>query len=358
MSTAPAATPRAFAPIDDFRAFQARGTAPLVVNGRDGALTVRQGDTVLAEFLLAEAQVPVLRLARALRQGAALADAVLAALEAVTTVWGVAAVGLDVEDAEATAWLARQGLAVPASLPGARLQCRADMLWQYAPLWMPAAGAPYPVRYTMTGEKRHPLRPPKPSGLVYARHIPWLKRTLKLRAATVDGDTALLHRWMNDPDVAYFWQEEGDEDKHRRYLQGLVDDPHMLPLVVSLDDSPFGYFEIYWAKENRLAPFYDAHDHDRGWHVLIGEPAFRGKAFLTAWFPAIQHFQFLDDPRTQRVVGEPRADHVRQIANLDKAGFSKVKEFDFPHKRAMLVMLLRERFFGDGLYLPQPAAAE
>lgn len=345
---------RQFVPIADFRAFQARGDA-LIVAAQDERLTVSRCGDVVAEFALTAADRPLLRLARTTLQGEALADAVLAALEAITTVWQTQAVGLDIEDAGAIAALVRQGLAEPArGHADAPWQCRADMLWQHAPLWMPPAGAPYPMRYTMTSEKRHPLRPPKPTGLVYARYIPWLNRTLTLRAATVEGDTALLHRWMNDPDVAYFWEEEGDEDKHRRYLQALVDDPHMLPLIVSLDDTPFGYFEIYWAKENRLAPFYDAQDHDRGWHVLIGEPAFRGKAILTAWFPAIQHFQFLDDPRTQRIVGEPRADHHRQIANLDKAGFSKVKEFDFPHKRAMLVMLLRERFFGEGLYLPKP----
>ena len=30
-----------------------------------------------------------------------------------------------------------------------------------------------------------------------------------------------------------------------------------------------------------------------------------------------------------------------------------MKEFDFPHKRAMLGMLLRERFFGEALWIPQ-----
>lgn len=348
----------AFTPFQGFRAFEASGR-PLLVAADADRLTVRAQGAVEAEasFVLVPAQTPVLRLANTTLDGKPLTDATLAALEAITTHWGVRTVGLDIEHAATLDALSRMGLAEPAQgLPRAQHQCRAEMLWQHAPLWMPEK-TPYPLRYTMTGEKRHPVRAPKPGGTVYARYIPWLGRTLKLRAATVEDDTALLHRWMNDPDVAYFWQEEGDEDKHRRYLQGLVDDPHMLPLVVSLDDSPFGYFEIYWGKENRLAPFYDAHDHDRGWHVLIGEPAFRGKSFLTAWFPAIQHFQFLDDPRTQRIVGEPRADHHRQIANLDKAGFSKVKEFNFPHKRAMLVMLLRERFFGEGLYLPRAEAA-
>jgi hypothetical protein len=68
------------------------------------------------------------------------------------------------------------------------------------------------------------------------------------------------------------------------------------------------------------------------------------------------HFIFLDDIRTQRIVGEPKASHAQQIRNLDRAGFAKVKYFDLQHKRALLVMLLRERFFADRLWAPEPAA--
>lgn len=341
----------AAAAFQGFRSFEARGDA-LESSWEAGRLEVRDArrNEPLASFAVAPGPRPVLRLAESFADTDASADAAIAALEAITTQWAVTEVDVDIEHQPTRALLHRRGVVRPHA-DGDR--CEAAMLWQYAPLWLGSrAEAPYPLRYAMTGEKRHPVRPPKPAGTVYARYIPWLRRTFTLHAATVEHDLASLHRWMNDPDVAHFWQEEGDEEKHRCYLQGLIDDPHMLPLIASIDGTPFGYFEVYWAKENRIAPFYDANDFDRGWHVLIGEPAFRGKAFLTAWFPAIQHFQFLDDPRTQRIVGEPRSDHHRQIANLDRAGFSKIKLFDFPHKQAMLVMLLRERFFGEHLYLP------
>jgi len=48
--------------------------------------------------------------------------------------------------------------------------------------------------------------------------------------------------------------------------------------------------------------------------------------------------------------------HRQQLRNLEVSGFGKIKNFDFPHKRATLVMLLRERFFGDRLWLPAPAS--
>ena len=69
------------------------------------------------------------------------------------------------------------------------------------------------------------------------------------------------------------------------------------------------------------------------------------------------HYMFLDDPRTQRIVGEPAASHAQQIRNLDRSGFAKVKHVDFPHKRALLVQLLRERFFADRLWAPGRAGA-
>ncbi len=211
---------------------------------------------------------------------------------------------------------------------------------------------PYPQHHVVTAGRYHPRRPPKPHGIVYARHIPWLAQTLTFRAATMD-DVGSLHAWMNDPHVDAFWQEAGDRAKHERYLSALLADPHMLPLISSLDGTDFGYFEIYWAKESRLAPFYDARDHDRGWHALIGEPAFRGRRFITAWMPSMMHYLFLDDSRTQRVVGEPVVTHHQQLRNLERTGFARLKSFDFPHKRAALVMLERERFFGDRLWSPE-----
>lgn len=229
-----------------------------------------------------------------------------------------------------------------------------ELLWQLPALWCPGASGAVPLQYTLSPEgRRHPWRAPKPQGLIYQRFIPWLGKTFSFRAVDAEADLPRIHRWMNDPAVAQVWQEDGDMDKHRRYLAGLAADPHIFPMIASLDGEPFGYFEAYWAKENRVAPFYDADDYDRGWHVLIGEPTCRGKAFATAWLTSISHYLFLDDPRTRRAIGEPRADHVQQIRNLDRSGYAKVKAFDFPHKRALLVTLLRERYFTDALWWPR-----
>ncbi|TBU99610.1 N-acetyltransferase [Pseudomonas dryadis] len=234
--------------------------------------------------------------------------------------------------------------------------CSAHSLWQQPLPWLHKGSTPaFPQHHVKTGSSRHPLRPTPARGALYSRFIPWLGQTLTLEQADPDRDLAAFNRWMNSPRVAQFWEEEGSLEQHRAYLQKQLDDPHTLPLIGRFDGQAFGYFEVYWAKEDRIAPFYDAEDYDRGLHLLVGEETFRGKAFYTAWFSSICHYLFLDDPRTQRIVCEPRHDNQRQIANFDRSGFAKVKHFDFPHKRALLVMLSRERFFFDRLYTPLDA---
>ncbi len=245
--------------------------------------------------------------------------------------------------------LCRTGIAATES-PGV-LTVRPELFWQLPDPWLAQPNIPaFPQRHVLTNGKRHPQRPPKPTGRVYARFIPWLNHMISFRVATIENDLERFHRWMNDPRIAQFWKEEGDLEKHHRYLNALLADPHIIPLIGCFDGTPFGYFEIYWAKENRLGPYYDADDYDRGWHVVVGEDPYRGRQWITAWLPSLMHYLFLDDCRTQRIVGEPQADHHQQIHNLEKSGFAKVKHFDFPHKRAMLMMLLRERFFNDRLW--------
>ncbi len=228
-----------------------------------------------------------------------------------------------------------------------------ETLWQQARLWLPAACDPYPLTYTLTRGHRHPLRRPKPVGVVYRRYIPWLAQTLSFRTADLAQDLPRFHRWMNDPTVAYFWQEQGDLAKHRAHLEAIAADPHVTALIGCFDDEPFGYFEVYWAKEDRIAPFYDVQDFDRGFHVLVGEASFRGKPYLTAWMPSISHYLFLDDCRTQRIVIEPRSDNHKMLKSLARCGYAHLKEFEFPHKRALLGMLLRERFFAEALWIPR-----
>ena len=237
--------------------------------------------------------------------------------------------------------LLRQGLVVAAS--GGAAQVHRECVLQQPSLWLQGqSSAGYPLRYVLSQGKRHPLRPPVPGGTVYRRYIPWLGQWLSLRTLDAIGDLAAFHTWMNNPRVAKFWEEQGDLEKHQAFMVNALADPHVHSLVGCLDDKPFGYFEVYWAKEDRIAPFYPVGDYDRGIHMLVGEDWARGPQHIAAWLPSLAHYVMLDDPRTHAVVCEPRVDNERMIGYLQQYGFAYLRQFDFPHKRAALLVLERE----------------
>ena len=193
----------------------------------------------------------------------------------------------------------------------------------------------------MTAIASHPQRPAKPQGEVYRRFDPQLGAWISLRTLDIELDLERFNRWQNTPRVLAFWDEGGSLEEHRQYLEKLADDPHTLTLIGCFDDQPFAYFEAYWAKEDRIAPFYDAGDYDRGIHMLVGEQAHRGPHKVASWISALTDYLLQDDPRTRRIVAEPRADNAKMIGYMQSQGYKRIKEFDFPHKRAALMVLER-----------------
>lgn len=336
---------------------------PFSASGVDQNAVVQCDGRSLAEFTYLDEAGQTIRIkqAQALAQDEILnvASVGIAALQVRTPDILRLTLVMDETTAHWTAHLLDSALA---TIEDGTLCVRPGLFWQQPRPWLGSKPRQaFPEFHIFTKGQRHPLRAPKPEGIVYSRFIPWLGETLSFRTPAIDTDLALFNRWMNEPRIAEIWDEAGDFEKHRRYLETGKADPHNLGLIGCFGDVPFGYFEIYWAKENRLGPFYDADDYDRGWHVAVGEDAFRGKAFVSAWLPSLMHYIFLDDLRTRKIVGEPLASHSQQIRNLERSGFATIKHIDFPHKRSLLVMLLRERFFRDRLWLParsdKPASA-
>ncbi|MGE9763253.1 GNAT family N-acetyltransferase [Pseudomonas sp. PDM20] len=229
---------------------------------------------------------------------------------------------------------------------GGRLQIERSAFWQLPAAWHRGlASAKYPQVYRMSGGRRHPLRAPKPQGEVYRRFDAKLGQWISLRTLDIELDLERFNRWQNSPRVLEFWQEGGTLEQHRAYLEKAAADPHTTTLIGCIDDEPFAYYEAYWAKEDRIAPFYDVGDYDRGIHMLVGEESHRGPHKVESWMTALVHYLLLDDPRSQRIVAEPRADNAKMIGHMQRLGFWREKEFNFPHKRAALMVQSRETFF-------------
>ncbi|KAF5561017.1 hypothetical protein FNAPI_3960 [Fusarium napiforme] len=195
----------------------------------------------------------------------------------------------------------------------------------------------------------HPVRPakPAPGAIVYSRWIPHLNETFSM--VSVDyNDTEhvrLFHEWQNDPRVSQGWSQTGTLEQHQEYLRQVHDDPHVIALLAKWDDIHFAYFEVYWAKEDRLGGYFNAGDFDRGRHSLVGDVRFRGPHRVSAWWSSLMHYLYLDDPRTMYVVGESQETNTTIVMYDFVHGSGLDKLVDLPHQRSAFVRSSRERFF-------------
>ncbi|BFZ56744.1 hypothetical protein PYCC9005_003792 [Savitreella phatthalungensis] len=241
--------------------------------------------------------------------------------------------------------------------------------WQVDPpthdLWRPTPESPrrcarssdMPLRYVFTANGvRHPFRLPRQlrPPVLYERYLPSCGETFSLRVVEVDRDLGTFHEWHNSERVNAFWGEQGTIDHHRTYLENALADAHLLPVIGEFDGVAVCYFELYYVGEDHLGPHLPAshagtRDYDRGWHALVGNSAsrYRGPDRVGYWITAVTHFLFLDDVRTQNVYLEPRVDNAKFKGYLSQYGYNNLGEFDFPHKRASLMHISRQRFFQD-----------
>ncbi|MGV1894030.1 MULTISPECIES: GNAT family N-acetyltransferase [Rhizobium/Agrobacterium group] len=342
-------------PAGGFRSYSFNNSQSLIASTHDDTLRIEQSGSVIAGGHIVWSDTPrliveTLSIEAVVSQQVSSFSTLGAMLEAILTCHPeIHTLAVDLPEGVDCTPFAASGMLLPTE--GGWI-AKAQGFFQQSALWLGQVPPAYPDIPVMTNGTLHPMRPPKPVGPVYSRFIPWLDKVLGFHVASPEADLPHFHRWMNDPRVAAIWEDNGTLSQHRNFIENRLADPRTLPLIGTFDGVPFGYFELYWAKEDRLGPHFDADSHDRGWHVAIGEDAFRGKPYVSAWLPSLMHYMFLADPRTRRIVGEPIHHHHQQIRNLDRSGFAKIKHVQFPHKKALLVMLLRERFFADQLLSP------
>ncbi|KAF9885765.1 hypothetical protein FE257_012347 [Aspergillus nanangensis] len=238
---------------------------------------------------------------------------------------------------------------------------------------LPTFFPPHPTQYTFTNGVRHPIRPKPPhqGEVFYVRFIPSVQQYLSFRVPLLPpsnptaagsapaspgmypqldtpqapSDLELLHKWMNNPRVNASWGEAGPIAKQEQFLRSNLNNRHSFPVIGCWDGKPFGYFEIYWVKEDRLGQLIgNANNYDRGIHLLIGEQEFRGPHRVSIWLSALVHHCWVSDNRTETVMLEPRVDNEKIIQYLQDGGFYKDGEVTFPHKQSALMKINRDNW--------------
>lgn len=235
-------------------------------------------------------------------------------------------------------------------LVDSQLYCERKKFYQYPLLWHRNASYEFSAEdWSYTQDRYHPKRPPAAEGVIYRRYIPALQKEISFALLDLETDLDIFWQWHNQHRIAKFWELKKPKDELREYLLTVFRDPHQIPVIAYIDNEAVGYFEVYWAYEDRLGPYYPAEPYDRGFHFLIGNPRFLGGLYTEQLLKAITHMIFLDEARTRRVMGEPRFDNQKVIRYLEVfPAWKKLKEFDFPHKRALLLECRREDFFEGG----------
>ncbi|MFJ8435691.1 GNAT family N-acetyltransferase [Kitasatospora sp. NPDC094019] len=161
----------------------------------------------------------------------------------------------------------------------------------------------------------------------------------RLRRVRLPADLGLLTRWMNDPEVAAYWELAGPAAVTERHLRAQLDgDGRSLPCLGLLDDTPMSYWEVYRADLDPLAAHYPARPHDAGLHLLLGPAGSRGRGLGTILLAALTERVLREHPRCERVVAEPDVRNRRSVRAFRRAGFRLAAELDLPDKRAALMV--------------------
>ncbi|MFI5982711.1 GNAT family N-acetyltransferase [Streptomyces sp. NPDC051555] len=168
----------------------------------------------------------------------------------------------------------------------------------------------------------------------------------RLEPVRLERDLDLLAVWMNDPEVAAFWELSGPASVTAAHLREQLDgDGSSIPCLGVLDGTPMSYWEIYRADLDPLARYYPARPHDTGIHLLIGDGTNRGRGLGTTLLRAVADLVFANRPRCTRVIAEPDMRNTPSVSAFLNSGFRCSAEVDLPEKRAAL--MIRERALRD-----------
>ncbi|MEU6114408.1 GNAT family N-acetyltransferase [Streptomyces sp. NPDC047117] len=169
--------------------------------------------------------------------------------------------------------------------------------------------------------------------------LPRLDAPFSARVARADGaDVDLVHGWNQQPHVAAFWHQAWPRERWVEEIAGHLAGDAILPCLISLDDQPIAYVEVYRVLHDRLAEHYPHAPHDLGVHIAIGDVSRTGQGLGRQILRAVAEGLLAADPRCRRVIAEPDAGNAPSIKAFHAAGFRPAGEVVLPDKTAAFVV--------------------
>ena len=161
---------------------------------------------------------------------------------------------------------------------------------------------------------------------------PWSARPL----SPAGEDPGLVSKWMNEPHVALFWEQAWPPERWAEEIAGQLAGDCSRPYLVSFEDAPLAYVEIYRTPRDVVGLHYRADPYDLGLHLAIGERDRTGRGHGRALVRAIAEGLAVADPRCRRVLADPDERHQVARRTFLSAGYRLLGVRDLGHKHAAL----------------------
>jgi len=161
----------------------------------------------------------------------------------------------------------------------------------------------------------------------------------RLQPVRLPRDLAQVAGWMNDPDIAAFWELAGPKELTEHHIRVQLDgDGRSVPCLGLLDGVPMSYWEVYRADLDPIALHYPSRPHDTGLHLLLGPADTRGRGIGSVLLRAVAERVLRERHDARRVVAEPDIRNVPSMHAFLKAGFRHDRDLPLPGKHAALLV--------------------
>jgi len=173
----------------------------------------------------------------------------------------------------------------------------------------------------------------------------------ELRTIDIEKDVDLIWGWWESDHVRLHWSvafrlgpllpgAQGYEKQAlKAYLKKIIARPDEInPLIVRIGGVDVGYVEEYRIGSSPLSGHPELSADDRGYHVLVGDPAYARKGIMPRMGALLIEWQLAKYPQAKRVAADPDVRNTHAIqACLKIPGSIRLQDFQLPHKLAAVI---------------------